>query len=73
MAKSDIWKNIEGLHNNSPFEDKSETDRFTTLSPALESFEGTNLADPPPFNGSVPPNTINLLPPMEKPGKRGWR
>jgi hypothetical protein len=65
-------KNIEGLHNDSPF-NATRSDRFTTLSPAQESFTGNNLADPPPFNGEEPPNTIGLCPEREGMGKRRSR
>jgi hypothetical protein len=68
-------KNVEGFHNNSPFnrEDPFGTDRFTTLSPALASYDCDHLADPPPFNGEEPPDTLGLMPQEEKPGKRGAR
>jgi hypothetical protein len=65
-------KNIEGLHNDSPF-NATRGERFTTLSPAQESFTGTNLADPPPFNGEEPPDYIGLCPNRDNPGKRRTR
>ena len=46
-------------------------DRFTTLSPALASYDADHLANPPVFDGRVPPDTIGLLPPTEQPGKKG--
>jgi hypothetical protein len=58
-------KNIPGLHNDSPF-NATRADRFTTLSPAQESFEGNNLADPPPFNGEEPPDPLGICPERDK-------
>jgi len=46
-------------------------DRFTTLSPALASYDANHLADPPVFDGRVPPDPTGLLPQQEKPGNRG--
>jgi hypothetical protein len=68
-------KNIEGFHNNSPFnrEDPYGVDRFTTLSPALASYDSDKIADPPPFDGEEPPDPLNLVPQTEKVGKRGAR
>jgi hypothetical protein len=68
-------KNIEGFHNNSPFfrEDPYGVDRFTTLSPALASYDADHIADPPPFNGEEPPDPMSFVPAKEKPGKRGSR
>jgi len=63
-------KNVEGLHNNSPI--KSD-ERFTTLSPMLASYDADHLADPPVFDGRVPPDPMDLVPKQEKPGNRGAR
>jgi hypothetical protein len=68
-------KNIEGFHNNSDFNrvDPYGVDRFTTLSPALESDDAVHIANPPPFDGEEPPDPLGLVPQQEKVGKRGSR
>lgn len=52
-------------------EEGEPLDRFTTLSPMLASYDADHLADPPTFNGMVPPDPLGFIPKQEKPGKRG--
>lgn len=56
-------KRPELLDNDSPIDSGEE---FTLLSPAMASYDGD-------YAGffDEPPNTIGLVPPQEKPGKRG--
>jgi hypothetical protein len=58
-------KNPQIRDDNDPMDAE---DRFTLLSPAMASYDGD-------YAGffTVPEDTIGLLPPMEKPGKRGAR